>query len=175
RTPAGGAPVLLEAGVDYRVWPSEGFVHLDEAAFPDGLATGDVVRFGDYQAFTGLIREAQRLVSGDPTASDAYPPWRAAGVEAAVLPARVFDVQAEITTAIRTGFDYDATVAAVRAVVSGYINGLDIGEDVIVAEIIERVMGVPGLYDCTVVQPPENIVVADLEVARIQTENLEVS
>jgi len=46
-----------------------------------------------------------------------------------------------------------------------YVNNLDIGEDVIIAEIIDRAMSVSGVTNCKVVTPADDKVINHDEVA----------
>lgn len=167
-------PVALTLGAQAHLVPGEGLVELDAEAFPDGLAPGDRVTVGAYQAHTGLIRAAQRLISGDPSDPE-LEGWRAAGVRAHVRAPVIQFVEVSLVIQPNTGFDLDTTRAAVAREVSGYVNGLDIGAPLIVAELIERAMGVPGMFNVTVLAPAADLQFARNHLARLSADNLEIN
>jgi hypothetical protein len=70
----------LVENVDYVLLRGRGFVWLHPDVFPTGLAAGEDLVWGGYVAYAGLVREAQRLIDGDPDDPINYPTWRAAGV-----------------------------------------------------------------------------------------------
>lgn len=174
---ATGVPVVLTLGVDFKVYPSQGLFVLnpDAGAFPTGLAAGDVLTIAPYEFYTGLLALCQRLIDGDVSDPVSFPIWRAAGVELRVMPPRVRWVIVECTVAVVDGLDRDAVRERVRRAIANYIAGLDIGADVILAELIERTMGVDGMFDVNFTTPLGNTAVADDEIARIRTSNLTVN
>jgi uncharacterized phage protein gp47/JayE len=62
----------------------------------------------------------------------------------------------------------------VAEVLADYVNARSIGEDVIHAELVQRAMDVPGMYDVLFDLPSENVPVADDEVARLLLSNISV-
>ena len=151
---------------DYSVVAPWGFIALSEDAFPTGLASEDRVTIEPYTYWTDLVAEAQRLIDGDPNDRENYPSWRAAGEVVRCWPPIVRLVSVHATCAVLDGFNRAATLEQVVAALSDYINGLGIGEDVIHAEMVQRAMEVPGMYD-VLFADIENIPIADDEVARI--------
>ena len=174
-TPAVGPVVVLAQGVDYEVIPSQGLFVLSPTLFPTGLAAGDVLTIAPYEYYTGLLAECQRLIDGDVSDPVNYPVWRAAGVELRVRPPRVRWVVVSCTIVVADGFNRDTTRERVRRAISGYIAGLGIGDDVILSELIERAMGVDGMFDVQFTTPAANIPTADDEIARIDSSNLTVN
>ena len=104
-----------------------------------------------------------------------FPVWRAAGVELRVRPPRLRWLTIECTVAVVDGYDRDAVRGRVRRAIANYIAGLDIGADVILAELIERAMAVAGMFDVRFLAPLGNTAVADDEIARIRSTNLTVN
>jgi len=157
-------------GIDYILNPATGQITFTTSNYPTGLAIGDLVE-AEYRFYTRLIQEAQRIVDGDPALPLAYPGFRAAGVRATVLPPQT--VAQSIVAGIVVADDYDTILVAQNVVtaIQRYINGLDIGEDVIVAQIIEDAMAVEGMRDFLISDlsgaPPVNQVILDEQVARI--------
>ncbi|HUW17259.1 MAG TPA: hypothetical protein VMW94_09300, partial [Actinomycetes bacterium] len=104
-----------------------------------------------YRSYTGLIKETQAVIDGDPTNPIQRPGVRAAGIRATVLaPTAVFQT---LTGSIAVLEDFDPALVAVNveSAIQDYINTLDIGFDVIVAEIVERSMGVTGMFNFAII------------------------
>ena len=88
-----------------------------------------------------------------------------------------------IVVRVTVAAGYLANATAVRVAVKNallvYINGLGIGEDIIVAQLYEVAMAVPGVADFLVVtptpsDPQQNIAVADNQLARLTSADLTV-
>lgn len=161
--------VLQVRNVDYYLNPALGEVELSAASYPTGLTGGDVVT-AHYRYYTGLIAEAQRVLDGDGTIQRQG--FRAGGIIAAVAPATPVFQSVTGSIAVLDGFDHVAVGEQVESVIQDYINTLDIGEDVILAEIIERAMSVPGMHNIRITNlsgtvPPVDQVILATQVARI--------
>jgi len=174
RTPLVGAPVVLVPDIDYRVIAAQQLIVLSSVAFPTGLTAGDRLSVAPYAYYTGLVAEAQRLINGDPLDPVTYPTWHGAGVVPRVKVPGVRWVVVNAALAVLDGYDRDVVIPLVELALSDYINGLDIGSDVIHAELVERSMAVEGMYDVLFSQPTTNIPVSDTDVARIRSTDLEV-
>lgn len=172
---ATGVPGVLTQGTDYDVTPSQGLFVLSPTLYPTGLAAGDVLTIAPYEYYTGLLALCQRLIDGDVSDPVNFPVWRAAGVELRVRPPRLRWLTIECTVAVVDGYDRDAVRDRVRRAIANYIAGLDIGADVILAELIERAMAVDGMFDVQFLAPLGNTAVADDEIARIRSTNLTVN
>jgi uncharacterized phage protein gp47/JayE len=173
-TPSGGPAAVLTEGTDYVLIGSRGLVWLTSSAFPTGLATGAKLEVSAYTHYAGLIREAQRRIEGDPADRVNYPTWRAGGVVVDVLPPVLRQVTVTAHVVADVDADREAVVANVRRALAAYVNGLGIGRAVVHSELVERAMGVAGMYDVTIEAPAANIPVAFNAVARVTTANLTV-
>lgn len=158
-------------GNDYVLNAATGEIELAVA-----LTATDTVSV-EYRYYTGLIQETQRVMDGDPATPLTRPGVRPAGVIVYVLPPAV--VQQSVVAQISVKSDFDPTTVSteVGAAIQEYINTLDIGEDVILSEIVERAMAVDGMYDFTVTSltgssPPVNQVLLDNQVARITSASI---
>lgn len=169
---SGGGPVLIPAA-NYTVNYAHGHVKLTVAAYPAGLTAGDIVT-ADYTYYTGLIQKAQKVVDGDPADRTNYPGYRAAGILVSVLAPQVLAQTFVCNITVRSGFDQSVAATAVANIVSEYINSLSIGEDVILAELYEQVMGVTGLYDALITVPVENVTIGISQIARISSSGITV-
>lgn len=162
--------VPLVRNTDFWLNATSGSIHL---AVP--LTTGQVV-VAAYRHYTGMIQAVQRVINGIRGLRQ-LPGIRAAGIRVAVLsPTRVLQsVSANATVA--ADFDVAAVIAAVVVAIQEYINGLDIGATVIVAEIIERAMAVPGMLDfelqsLTGSSPPRNQIILSSQIARVNASSI---
>jgi uncharacterized phage protein gp47/JayE len=167
----GSGFVAQVRGTDYELNPALGQIELSSATWPTGLPAGAICR-AHYRYYTGLIAEVQRVIDGDEADPIRVPGVRAAGIQVQVkAPQTVFQ---SITGAISVaeGFDPAAVADEVSSALQAYINGLDIGDDVIVAEIIQRAMDVTGMYNFRLIDlsgssPPADQIVLSSQVARI--------
>ena len=64
----------------------------------------------------------------------------------------------------QSGFAEADLAPQVVDAVSNYINGLGIGDDVIRAEIIERAMRVPGMFNVSVTLPASDLIILENEL-----------
>jgi hypothetical protein len=172
----GGGYVVQVIGVDYDFNTAQGKVVFTAASYPTGLGTGDAVRM-TYRYYTGLIQETQKVVDGDPLNPLVYPGVRAGGIQVYTLPPTLVSQNVTASISVLGGFDTTTVAAEVGTVVQDYINNLPIGADVIVSEIIERAMGVTGMFNfrfqiLTGSAPPADQVILDDQVARITAANI---
>lgn len=167
--------VALVRDTDYVANTSTGVIHFDETAFPSGLTAGDSIT-AEYRYYTGLIGETSRVINGVPGAPLQYPGVRAAGTAVYVLAPVELPQSLEANISVLPGFSIETVGENVASAIQDYVNGLDIGDDVIVSEIIERAMAVAGMFDFSIVSltggPPANQVVLPSQVARITAANI---
>ena len=174
----GNAVTLLTrdtvAGGDYDVRLSNGRTFFSGTAGP--LQTGDRIISG-YQYFTGVVAEAQKVIDGDIDDRLNYPGWRAAGVDVRVLPPTPQQQAVIARLTVLEGFERTTVVADAETAISDYINNLGISGDVIYHELVERVMGVDGVYDLTLKLngTEANRTIDDHELARITALNIDVA
>jgi uncharacterized phage protein gp47/JayE len=167
----GGGYLVQTLGVDYNFNAAQGKVVLTAA-----LSAGDAVRM-TYRYYTGLIQETQKVIDGDPNNPLVYPGVRAAGIQTYVLAPSLVAQSVAATISVLGGFDTTTVAADVSTAIQEYINNLPIGDDVIVSEIIERAMGVTGMFNfrfqsLTGSSPPADQVILDDQVARITAANI---
>jgi uncharacterized phage protein gp47/JayE len=80
----------------------------------------------------------------------------------------------EANITVLSGFSQTDIAEKVATAVSGYINSLGIGEDVILNEIRERAMSIPGMYNILTTNPTEDRIILDNGLARILSGNISV-
>ncbi len=166
------APVVR--GVDYFLNQANGQIELATA-----LSAGDIVT-ARYRNFIGLIQETQRVIDGDVAALVTHPGVRAAGTRAIVKSAAAVFQTLTANAAVAEDFDVGTVTDEVEVALQGYINGLDIGQSVIVAELVERAMAVNGMFnfqigDLSGTFPAVDQFILPNQVARILSANLTIT
>lgn len=168
----GGVPKTRD--VDYTIDAAAGHIKLLAAAYPTGVGGGLAVTCS-YSYWSGLIQICQKIIDGDPADRANYPGYRAAGVQVLVLSPTVHQLVVQANVTVRQGYNQVSVIAAVKAALSAYVNGLGISEDVILSELIEQAMAVPGMEDITFVAPSSNQVILDDQIARLISSNITIT
>lgn len=162
--------VLQVRGTDYTLEPTEGKIQLDPVAYPTGLTATDTVT-ANYRHYIGLIQATQRVINGDESDPLRFPGVKAAGIQVIVKPPTTIFQTLDASISVLDGFDTTTVALQVEAGIQDYINSLDIGEDVIVSEIIQRAMDVAGMFNIQISDlsgsAPVDQTIADNQVARI--------
>ena len=159
----------LVLGVDYFVNEGTGKIQIADP----GLNSGDQLRILRYSCYTGLLQKAQLALNGAAKNPTVYPGISSAGVKAlATFPRPKSIDPIRLSIQVREGFLESEVAPLVANAVSRYIAELVTGEDLILSEIIERAMGVDGMFDVQVQYPTSNIVLLEDEI--LDTENLEI-
>lgn len=173
--PSVGPLRVLVYGTEYLPVAPWGFVQLSPTAFPAGLAAGDRLYIAPYEYFTGLVAQAQLLVDGDPGDPVNFPMWRAEGVVITVGVPSVITVNVAASIVVLEGFARETVKVLVAQAVASYIASLNIGDDVILAALIERAMSVAGMADVIFSAPGGNIPIGDEQLARANISNIVVT
>jgi uncharacterized phage protein gp47/JayE len=156
--PSSSNLTLQVEGTDYYLNKARGKIE-----FLSPLTAGSYIAVS-YTYYTGLIFQAQRFVNGSSDDDIAFPGVVAAGIEATVETPTIRRVTVRLSITANDGFEELALAPNVRTVVENYITALGIGENVIKSEIIERAMGVAGVYNVIVQQPTGDLSVAANEL-----------
>lgn len=162
--------VALVLNTDYTLNPASGQIKLAVA-----LTAGDALVAEPYSHYTKLIQLAQKVIDGDPADRSNYPGYRAAGVLVRVLSPQIVQLTITANITVKQGYSQTSVAVLVKTAISGYVNSLGISEDVIYAELIERAMAVPGMLDIRFVQPTENRVILDDQIARLLSSNISIT
>jgi phage-related baseplate assembly protein len=142
--------------------------------FPDGLTATDAIT-ADYTYFTGLIQNTQLHIDGDATDRTNYPGYRAAGVQVRVLSPTIVQLSFTANITVAQGYAQEDVADAVSSAIQTYVNNLGIDEDVVLAELVERAMSVPGMYNINIVNPSEDRIILENQVARILAGNINIT
>jgi uncharacterized phage protein gp47/JayE len=139
--------------------------------FTPPLSAGERI-FANYTAYTGLMAEVQKVIDGDPNDRLNYMGVRAAGVRVRVRTPTILQQIVEVNLALAEGYQQIEVAQQVSSAIQLYINNLGISGDIIRNEIIEKIMSVSGVYNCTLVQPATDIVILDDQLPRIVPANI---
>ena len=119
---------------------------------------------GTTGASAGLIAATQKVIDGDDTVSPPIPGYKAAGTVATVLAAITTTTAVTVSVVALAGVNTTTLEAAVRSVISGYLGAFTIGQDFVYNNLIERIMALNGVYNCTLTAPAADIVVDNSHV-----------
>ena len=109
---------------------------------------------GETGASDELVTEAQKIIDGYRTADNVLVPgWKAAGVICVVKKAVTTPVATTATITLLPGGDVVATKTVAEEVIDSYIASLEIGEKLIFNVLVERLMGLPGVYNVAISAP----------------------
>ena len=145
---------LLVKDTDYIINEAIGQIEFLEGKIP----LPERAILATYSYYTGIIKAAQTTVDGSLADPINFPGVRSAGVKVRVLPAlkEIVDFVIDIT--------YDSDLTNIETLqflaeqaARSYVVGLPIGGDIILAEIIERLMGVVGVTNVHVVSPSSDV------------------
>jgi uncharacterized phage protein gp47/JayE len=150
---------------------SDGYVQVTggSANLKFGFSTTLIQGLQGYNYFTGLLKLVHKIVYGDDTDRVTYPGFGAAGVTFQILAPTVKEVAVNVNVTLKEGVSISSVEEDLKSEISAYVNGLGVGEDVIVSEIIDRVMGVDNIIDVEVIEPAANIAIQDNEISRTKS------
>ena len=138
-----------------------------------------------YNYYTGLLSLVHRTVYGDDSDLITFPGVGAAGVQFQILAPTVTEIILELDVTLNEGVSISAVENQVNTAVTGYINGLGVGEDVIVEEIRSRIIQINGISDIEIARLTggsggtsfddiSNIAISDNEIARVSVSNITI-
>lgn len=156
---------------------SDGFVQITGGSANGelGFSTTQVQGLQGYNYYVGLVRLVHRILYGDDQDQVSFPGVLASGITAQILAPTVKQVEVNVNVTLTEGSSLSNVDQEVRSAITGYINNLGVGEDVIVAELCDRIIGVTNVRDVEIIEPASNITIADNELARTSTSLITVS
>jgi hypothetical protein len=148
--------------------------HMGKLGYGADVTTG----VDGYLYYTGLLRRVQRIVDGYEPDPENFPGRRAIGGAVETLPPlnKKIVISMDITT--DEGVNLGDITNNIKSVIIGYIQGLGVGEDVILSEIIASVMQIKGVGATTFTNPTpstERVTIADNEKATIDPTSIGIS
>lgn len=119
-----------------------------------------------YQYYTGLLKLVHRTIYGDDTDLVSFPGVGAAGIKFIILAPTVNEISINANVTLAEGVSIASVENEVKSAITGYINNLGIGQDVVIEEIRARVVRLGGIRDIVLNSPTANIAIADNELGR---------
>jgi len=147
---------------------------LGKLGFDVGVTSG----VDGYIYYTGLMQTVQRIIDGyepDPTN---YPGRRAVGSAIEVLPPLIRQISITLDITTKDGVNLTDVTNDIKSIVINYVNSLGVGDDVVLSEIISRVMSINGVYSATFTNPvpsEQTIPIYDDQKAFISPELISLS
>jgi hypothetical protein len=127
-----------------------------------------------YKYFTGIIQKTQWTIDGlnsDPTN---YAGIAAGGTQFEVLPPVLVKLVLTISITPDNGIALSSISADIANAVSGYVNSLGVGDDVVLSEIIAAAQSITGVFDVQITNHTSNVVIADGELVHLASEDLQI-
>lgn len=155
---------------DYYVNPASGQVN-----FTPSLLAGEIITINTYMKYTGLIALAQKVIDGDSTDRLNYPGYRSGGVLVQVKTPNIRIQNISVTITIKEGYDKATVLINVKSSIISYINSLSISQDIIRNELIKKIMNVSGVYDASLLEPLNNVIILDDQLVRTTDNNVSVN
>lgn len=131
-----------------------------------------------YTYYTGLLRTVQRIVDGFEPEATTYPGRRAVGGQIETLPPLINRITVSLNVTTNEGVNLNEISNDIKTAIIDYVDGLGVGEDVIIAEMIVSVMSITGVAAVTFTTPDpstERISIADNERSFIEPDSISVS
>jgi len=147
---------------------SDGYVQVTGGSANDLLAfsTSIVRGLQGYNYYTGLLKQVHRTIYGDDQDLVSYPGVGAAGVEFQILAPTVQEITFNLNVSLAQGVSITNVADDIKSAITGYVNSLGVGEDVVLATVIQKIMEVDNVEDVEISTPTGNVVIADNELAR---------
>lgn len=120
-----------------------------------------------YSYWTGLLALVHKTIYGDDSDLASFPGVGAAGITFRVLAPTIKTIQVELDITLQEGVSIASVENSVKSAVTGYVNTLGVGQDVIIERIRSAVIAIPGIIDVVINNPTVNIPIADNERANV--------
>jgi len=128
--------------------PERGVIYIEPSAY----FTGQQWSISAYEVFQGPIANIQRLIEGDTSNPNQSAGWRAAGTRVRVLPPSVLFLSFDLQITPETGYNLIDIQESAELAINDLMAGLEIGQPLFVAEIIEAIMTLEGVLNTRVYQ-----------------------
>ena len=150
----GSSIELLVLDTDYIINEAIGQIEFLEGKTP---LTGSAL-LATYNVYSGIIKAAQNAVDGDLVDPANFPGVRSAGVKIRVIPALLEQVDFVIDITYQLELANIETLQFLsEQAIRSYVVGLPIGGDIILAEIIDRLMSVIGVTNVHIKSPSDDV------------------
>lgn len=148
---------------------SDGYVQITGGSANDKFEfSTDLYRgLAGYQYWTGLTKLVHKTIYGDDNDLVSFPGVGAAGIIFRILAPTTKDINVQLDVTLREGISIASLENELRSAVTGYVNNLGVGDDVVIEEIRSAVIQINGVIDVSIQTPSANIAIADNELARV--------
>jgi len=103
-----------------------------------------------YKYYTGLVQQAHRVVDGLPKNTILYPGVKAAGTVIDIQTPLIKSIKMSLIVKPKDGVTLNTITDLIKSTVTGYINGLGVGQPVVLSEVIRVTQGLPGVFSVTI-------------------------
>lgn len=134
-----------------------------------GFSTSLVKGLQGYYYYTGLISLVHKVIYGDDTDLVSYPGVGGAGNEYDILAPTVEEISISLDVTPEEGVSLTQLENEIKSQITGYINNLGIGEDVIIERIRSVVINIKGVKDVVLIAPVANRTISENELARTRS------
>lgn len=147
---------------------SDGYIQVSGGKANNKLAFDTSVFRGlqAYNYYTGLLALVHKTIYGDDQDLVSFPGVGAAGIQFQVLAPTVKELSVNIDVTLEEGISLASLENSIKSAITGYINNLGVGEDVIIEKIRAAVIAIRGIRDVVLNLPLTNTAIADNELAR---------
>jgi hypothetical protein len=131
-----------------------------------------------YSYYTGLLRTVQRVIDGFEPDPETYPGRRAVGGAIEILPPLISRISLSIDITTDEGVNLGEISNEIKTVIINYINNLGVSNDVILSEIIAKIMNIRGVGAATFNIPSPNterIYIDNIEKAFIEAKDISLA
>jgi uncharacterized phage protein gp47/JayE len=147
--------------VDYFLNRTNGQIEYYGAGLPAGTEV-----LGHYSYYTGLMALAQKVLNGDPSDAVTYPGYIAGGVIIYVDTPVIRQIDIVASISVDVGYDETAVRSSVKTTIENFIDGLAIGDNVILSKLVEQSFVVQGVTNVIIKSPLFDIVILENELPR---------
>lgn len=127
---------------------------------------------GSGSASEKIINDVKLAIEGDGTEQNQG--HIAPGINVRVLPPTTIPINIEMKATV-SSVDISEAEIEIKNAVAAYVNGKVIGQEVILSEIITKIMALNYVVDCKIISPTENITPGIRQIARMGTFGLELT
>ena len=126
-----------------------------------GYDTDITIGIDGYLYYTGLLQTVQRVVDGFDPDIATYPGQRAVGGLIETLPPLIYPITIALTVTTNNGVNLSDVQNQMVSSIINYIEGLGVGEDVVLSQIIANLMSISGVASVVFTTPkPSTAIIA---------------
>lgn len=130
---------------------------VDEPGTPAGYITCYIYN-GTGSTSDALIAKTRQIIDGYVDSDGKrIAGYKAAGIVCVVTRATETPLNITATVAALAGYDQAVLQVQLETAIAAYLQGLDIGQDCLRNEIIERIMATEGVYNCDLIAPANDL------------------